>query len=369
MNPRDQAGLTEMDGYIPEPLQEIATKVRGGQLPIITLRTLLSWYGAERRGGWRNRKILEALQTLQIRTEPSIESAYIDGPITFLAIEQRGFSAPLGASAEVSSQSVNVFPEQKASGEELPVYGDPTYRVGKLASANRTPVSIPPDASVVEATTLMLHNDFSQLPVMTSDREVKGMFSWKSLGQRLTLGQNCPIVRSAVDPHFEVKSDQSLFFAVALIAEHECVLVRGADKKICGIVTSSDLAVQFQQLGEPFLLLGEIENHLRSFLVGKFSRSELEALRPPADGRRALEDIADLTYGDYLLLLGEPSRWAKIGLALDRKSFVRELDEVRRIRNDVMHFDPDGVGDRDLALLRKFVLFLQRLRELAGKRA
>ena len=46
-----------MDDYIPEPLQDIAAKVQAGQQPSITLRTLLSWYGAERWGGWRNRKI------------------------------------------------------------------------------------------------------------------------------------------------------------------------------------------------------------------------------------------------------------------------------------------------------------------------
>jgi hypothetical protein len=48
---------------------------------------------------------------------------------------------------------------------------------------------------------------------------------------------------------------------------------------------------------------------------------------------------------------------------------LKELDEVRRIRNDVMHFDPDGIGDGDLAVLRKFVLFLRRLRELSSKGA
>jgi CBS domain-containing protein len=369
MSPTDQPSFAPMEDYIPEPLQDIAAKVREGQQPVITLRTLLSWYGAERRGGWRTRKIHEALQALQIRTEPSVESAYIDGPITFLAANQvNGTGSPSELTSTVSSPVMAVPAGQKINRDEPLLYGDPTYRIGKLASANRTPLSTAPDASIVEATTVMLQNDFSQLPVMTSEREVKGMFSWKSLSQRLTLGQSCTLVRNAIDPHFEVKSDESLFFAVALIAEHECVLVRSTDKKICGIVTTSDLAVQFQQLGEPFLLLGEIENHLRSFLAGKFSRSELEAIRDPADGGRALEDVADLTYGDYLRLLGEPSRWSKIGLALDRKVFVKELDEVRRIRNDVMHFDPDGIGDRDLAALRKFVLFLQRLRALSANR-
>src|SRR5262249_38553688 len=136
---------------------------------------------------------------------------------------------------------------------------------------------------------------------------------------------------------------------------------------ICGIVATSDLAVQFQQLGEPFLVLGEIENHIRSFLAGKFSRQELEALKDPGDSARTLEDVSDLGFGDYVRLLQEPSRWARIGLGLDRKCFLKELDEIRQIRNDVMHFDPDGISENDLATLRKFVLFLQRVRTLNGE--
>ena len=32
-----------------------------------------------------------------------------------------------------------------------------------------------------------------------------------------------------------------------------------------------------------------------------------------------------------------------LGLAIDRAEFVRILDRVREIRNDVMHFDTDGL--------------------------
>jgi CBS domain-containing protein len=366
MNMDHRPESSRMDDYIPEPLQDIAQKVRAGQRPSITLRTLLSWYGAERRGGWRNRKIQEALQTLRIKTEPTIESAYIDGPVAFLSTDEVTEPAPSGPAELPHETHPLTVPalEEEALKAELQIYADPTYRIGRLASANRVPVSVRPDISVVEATTIMLQNDFSQLPVMTSEREIKGMFSWKSIGQRLTLGKSCKIVREAIDPHYEVRSDESLFFAVALVAEHEFVLVRGSDKRICGIVTTTDLAIQFQQLGEPFLLLGEIENHVRSFLAGKFSREELDTLRDPGDASRPIEDVNDLGFGDYLRLLQEPSRWERIRLGLDRKCFIKELDEVRQIRNDVMHFDPDGIGENDLAALRKFVLFLQRLRTL-----
>ena len=58
---------------------------------------------------------------------------------------------------------------------------DPTYRISKLAAANKRPISVSPDTNKREAITHMLTNDFSQLPVMTSDREVKVVISWMSM--------------------------------------------------------------------------------------------------------------------------------------------------------------------------------------------
>ena len=39
-------------------------------------------------------------------------------------------------------------------------------------------------------------------------------------------------------------------------------------------------------------------------------------------------------------------------------ALTKRLDEVRRIRNDVMHFDPDGIAEKDLDTLRRFDQFL-----------
>lgn len=46
---------------------------------------------------------------------------------------------------------------------------------------------------------------------------------------------------------------------------------------------------------------------------------------------------------------------------MDRATFVRELDEVRKLRNDVMHFDPDGLEPEDLRRLREFGEFMRRV--------
>lgn len=141
------------------------------------------------------------------------------------------------------------------------------------------------------------------------------------------------------------------------------MLVRDVTRKLTGIVTTADLSLQFAQLGEPFLLLGQIENHIRNLIADKYSKAELEAVRDPSDAGREIEDVADLTLGEYIRLLENPKRWEKLGVKIDRKTFTDELKRVGRIRNDVMHFDPDGVGPEDLTTLRKFTRFLGDLEE------
>jgi hypothetical protein len=121
--------------------------------------------------------------------------------------------------------------------------------------------------------------------------------------------------------------------------------------------------LQFKDLSEPFLLLGQIEDHVRNLIAGKYHKAELIEACDPADSGREIEDVADLTLGEYIRLLQDPKRWKKLCVPIDRKTFIEELERVRRIRNDVMHFDPDGVAPEDLAILRKCARFLSDLEE------
>src|SRR5436190_9207540 len=126
------------------------------------------------------------------------------------------------------------------------------YRVGRLPSSNRKPVSVYPDDTVQRAVTIMLANDFSQLPAMANEREVKGVVSWKSLGKRSALGEPCRYVAECMDEHQEMSVDTPIFNAMGLILKHEFVLVRSRDGIISGIVTTTDLGKQFRELSEPY---------------------------------------------------------------------------------------------------------------------
>jgi hypothetical protein len=113
-------------------------------------------------------------------------------------------------------------------------------------------------------------------------------------------------------------------------------------------------------LAEPFLLLGEIENYIRRTLEPLDAKT-LKSARAPGDDDRPVETVADLSFGEYVRLLENEHTWTKLGLKLDRKEFVDHLDRVRRIRNDVMHFDPDGIAPDDREKLRSFIGLLRSL--------
>ncbi|MDE1904098.1 MAG: CBS domain-containing protein [Alphaproteobacteria bacterium] len=230
-----------------------------------------------------------------------------------------------------------------------------------MDSANTPPVSVAPNKSITEAITIMLTNDFSQLPVMIGEREVKGIISWESIGSRLARGVKCTEVRECMDAAHEISADTSLLAAIDQIVSNEYVLIRDSGK-ISGIVTTTDLSRQFHQLAEPFLLLGEIENHIRQIIErGRFSKEQLTECRDPNDKGRAIDSIGDMTFGHYIRLLQNPKFWHQVRLGIDCKTFIDRLDEARRIRNDVMHFDSDPMSPDDLVKLRKFTGFLQQL--------
>lgn len=68
------------------------------------------------------------------------------------------------------------------------------------------------------------------------------------------------------------------------------------------------------------------------------------------------------TFGDHVALVQRPGSWGRLHLRIDRNVFTEKLDEVRRLRNKVMHFRPDGLGADDVERLRAFARFTRRLR-------
>jgi predicted transcriptional regulator len=342
-------------------LERIAEALQSGQ-PVepVIVRDFLWWFGAQRRGPNVVREIRRQLQDMGLDTFPDFEGLWLDAPFSFILAKADEPTTP--EFAEPISLAVPAEPALTW------ITRDPTHRISKLAAANQAIVSVAPDDKFEKVVTLLLARNFSQLPVMSNERLVRGMISWKTIGSRLALGRDIKFARDAMEDHHEVKSGQSIFEAIPLIQSYDYVLVRGDDQRISGIITGSDLSSQFQSLSEPFLLLSEIEHLIRNIIGNTFGSSELNSVRAPGDNRE-VKSPDDLSFGGYLRLLENNENWLKVGIPIDRVVFCKDLDAVRLIRNNVTHFDPDGVTEEETIKLRSFRSFLHNLQEISNIRS
>lgn len=118
---------------------------------------------------------------------------------------------------------------------------------------------------------------------------------------------------------------------------------------MCGLITASDLTVQFGTRVRPFVLVEEIGQRLRR-VAGRCS--PLDRIRAGGPRHRAgrVHSAANLTFGADKWLLKEPANWAAPGWGIvDREHFPGALEECRVFRNGLMHFSPDPVTDDQLA--------------------
>jgi CBS domain-containing protein len=346
----------------PEKLKELAEQIRtSGKSRQVKVRTLLSWFGAQRRGTHVVREVRSALRRAKLVAQPDFEQAYIDGKVSLRPV------APIEGKRSGSKASPPITAVAADATEEIELisddYSDPVPRLEMLDAANRRPICVKRDNKVREATTKMLLNDFSQLPVMQNDRDLDGLISWKSIGEAVVANKDCQFVRECMDRNVEILRDNTpLLKAVQVIAEREVVLVKDKTNKIIGLVTATDISLQFRALAEPFLLLKEIENHIRRLITkAKYPLEVLIKSKDPTDSDRKITGVSDLTFGEYLRLFEDRENWKSIGYNLSRTSFLETLHKIRRIRNDVMHFHPDGISNQDLGILRDAVKFLQSL--------
>ncbi|MGZ3918312.1 MAG: CBS domain-containing protein, partial [Flavisolibacter sp.] len=241
---------------------------------------------------------------------------------------------------------------------------DPIQRIQLLQAANQQPISVSRDAKLNEAITLMMLHNYSQLPVMNGPRNVVGAITWESIGYGLVNGCTSEDVKDYLINDLSVLDyNTPLLDAISVIIKKEFVLVQKTDKTICGIVTIADISSQFLRISEPFLLLEQIEKHIRQILDGKFLLKELQEFCSLGDSTKKIEHIDDLTFGDYIRIIEKPEHWTKLKLTIDRAHFIKQLDKIREIRNDIMHFDPEGLSEsqrQDLINMAKFLMELRK---------
>src|ERR1044071_10093464 len=128
-------------------LAEIARSLRSGETPPpTTVRSFLSWFfNSQRRGHWIVSYIRRALHQAGVQTEPDFESAYLDAPMRFVLIDQANDTSEVLSVGVADTITVSDHAQVQIVST---AFADPTFRVSKLAAANRIPVSVQPDSTI-----------------------------------------------------------------------------------------------------------------------------------------------------------------------------------------------------------------------------
>lgn len=341
-----------------ELLRDARASAESGTPIQLTVRDLLRWWHAGARGANVTARVEADLANHGLETWPDFRKVALDTAVVLRAMSDPedapdigDSSVQVGTQAHPESQATHTSPTGAAIDDE-DTSADTGITVGNLPSALADLVSVASDASFEQAITLMLVNDFSQLAVLNG-RQLRGAVTWRSIAQARNADPNARFADAIVEA-IAVGYDAPLTKCLQLLEDQDFFFVRDATDKISGIITATDVVKLYGQLATPFLLIGELDRALRRVMASTFSIDQIRQVADPED-LRDLRSHDDLTFGDYQQVLSNPSLWSELRWALDRKTFVSRLDELREFRNDVMHFNPDPAPPAIVSSLQHFI--------------
>lgn len=334
----------DTEEFIGEILKEITEKGEKGEYAL-PLFHLVNQFGYQRSRASIKAKINQELLKRNLITDPPISQA---------------------------TKKQTIFIRKKPP-QYIQDFINTTYKVEILPAATQKPVFVTGGDPLAKAVTLMLVNDFSQLPVFNNTNLDKpmGFISWKTIGEKFAsnnltdtqLNSNSAVSHFIKKEVAIISKKETLFNAIHQVVKHDFLLIQDdiGRKEIVGIVTTSDLTAQFEILAKPFLLVSEIENGIRQLLnMANFSSEKLGEAKFDGD-TRTVSTVDDLSFAEYITLISK--NWDDLGITwLDKTIFIAKLHEVRELRNDIMHFNPDGLDEEDIRILDEFSNFLKNMK-------
>jgi CBS domain-containing protein len=347
-------GTEDLEARQDEFLLSAKEAAEAGSPLRITVRELIGLWGARIRDFEVNERVDADLGNNSMTTTPDFRAVTLDDTVAIVPTTQvAAVEAVAGETPAVATPSVPAD-ETGSDGESTWGHG---LTVGNLPSASREVCAVTPHSTFEEAITLMLTNDYSQLAVTTGPRALKGAVSWKSIAKARNANRKAELPAAIIKPH-EVSYTADLIGLLPLIQSQEFVFVRGADGTVTGIVTLTDVVEVYGQMASPFFMIGRIDQALRRIIETTFPIDIIRSLCDP-DGLRDLNSCDELTMGDYRRILENPGCWTALGWSLDRKTFCNRLEEISRVRNNLMHFNSDPLPHDVVSMLQNFINLLE----------
>ncbi|MBQ1075431.1 hypothetical protein KBX06_20005 [Micromonospora sp. C31] len=333
-------------------LEAARAAAESGQPRSFTVREFIGLWGLEDRDRMATTQVEADLANHGLTTSPDFRAVSLDRIIRVVMLPEQEESED-----EVNDSGSTVV---EATADELSEEG---VNIG-LTLENLFPhrmslVSVPPSASFEEAITVMQINDYSQVAVLANSHQLYGSVSWESIAAAKHRNPNASfsdaIVREARDRVFDY--DTRLLDVLGTLQQHGFIFVRDDQRKISGIVTAADVVRKYDETATPFFLIGEIDQELRQLIVNTFDEETVR--KACVDAKLTFKSLDTMSIGQYQAVLDNAACWGQLGWPLNRGRFIERLNELRKVRNNVMHFNPDPVRPAEVAKLRNFLSLIR----------
>jgi len=224
------------------------------------------------------------------------------------------------------------------------------FPISELIKEHGDLVCVKKDTKVRDALTLMLDNDFSQLPVVDENNFLGGVVTEKSIiDLYYHLGDSVSLLDIDVD-HCQTKpitisSEADIFEALDLLQNTYAIIVVDQQKPV-GILTDYDTTNFFRDLTEGLIMVQDIEVTLKQYIESVFSTEDAlqDALIrsfkvDESDPSKPTEEYEFLSLGQLIQLITTKGNWENFeDYFQPKKVFFKLMDQVRRIRNQLAHF-------------------------------
>lgn len=346
-------------------------------------QAVLGCFGRERRGPVVNDQIEGWLAENRLEMFPRIADADYYGEVEVRRLGETG-ETPAKTTESTSGDETPFVPRTGLGSWVLSSLKDDAEELDFLLYTS----------TVEDALTKMKDRGRSKVPLFFSKDDFSSLVGTVTMSN-LTydkVNKDSHLPSQAIVQVPVVRTDEKLFDWIPSILSYGFIYGKNHDGEIVQIYTTHDVASHLNTIAAMFLRANEVEELIRTILMRVtdddldaarrrhsqltnvpldnqgttfFSRQDIAASESQALEQRAVETM---TFADYMKCIGDPTIWSQhfesTGLpALHKEACLRSLNDARRARNTVMHFNRSDSLD---SLIPSFEASAVWLRQVAA---
>lgn len=328
-------------------LNEARERAEAAEPVTLTVRELLKLWSFEDRDGVTTAAIQADLDNHGLTTVPDFRAVSLDRVVRLVTLSEPSDEP----SSAVLTSADRIETEVDDTNETAADIG---LTLGNLLSEDHKLRSVSPSTSFQGVITAMQLDDYSQIAVLEDDHTLVGAVTWKSIAEAKHHNPEASF-QAAIDRTAKVfEYNARLLDVISTLKVDGFIFVRDFDGAISGIVTNADVVNKYDETATPFFLIGEVDQELRQVVRNMFDEGII-----PNTGI-AFTSADNLTMFQYQRVLNDPACWAHLDWPVDQALFLSRLDEIRKVRNSVAHYQRDPVKPSDVERLRHFLKLIRK---------